>query len=199
MTGAQDNLRQSLSKTLPAYMIPVHFIHLKCLPRLENDKINRSALRDMTLGLQSRAQAEAQLEEDLALGDEKTECFSNDLLRFLDSLGFERLLSSRQARMQRLCDNLSVLAMTNVVLCHWFWCVLIEPRTYHFSGSQSNAVPMAKLQVSSWLLYTYRLATQDWAYGICAFTTALMSPNNERFTGRDAAIFVLYFYTGCRE
>ena len=177
-------------------MIPVHIIHLTSLPRLENDKINRIALREMTLPLQSRAQAEAELTAKLATGDDEK---GEELLTFLDSLGFERLLSSQQLRKQRLCDNLSVLAMMNVILFHWFWCVLIEPRTYHFSGSQSSTVPMQRLQVSKWLLYTYRLATQDWAYGIFAFAAAQTSSATEGFTSRDAAIFVLYFYTGpCR-
>ena len=189
VAGASENVADFLSQHLPLYMIPVHFVHLDCLPRLANDKVDRNVLRARTLGLQSRAQAEAKL----ASGETDNEA---ELIKILDSLGFERLLSSKQMEMQRLCDNLSVVAMVNVILFHWFWCVLIDPETYPSGRAHvGGVVAMPKLQVSGWTLYSYRLATQDWAYGVFAFAAAQMSPR-QNFTSRDAAIVLLYFYTG---
>lgn len=40
----QSSLKEHLEQTLPAYMIPQHFVSLKALPRLPNGKINRAAL-----------------------------------------------------------------------------------------------------------------------------------------------------------
>eukprot|EP00438_Fugacium_kawagutii_P010344 Skav210915 [mRNA] locus=scaffold4127:11132:29640:+ [translate_table: standard] len=189
VAGAQENLADFLSQHLPLYMVPVHFIHMDGLPRLANDKVDRSLLRTRTLGLQSRAQAEAKL----AAG----ETDEAELIKILDSLGFERLLSSKQMEMQRLCDNLSVVAMINVILFHWFWCVLIDPETYPSGRAHvGGVVAMPKLEVSGWALYLYRVATQDWAYGVFMFAAAQMSPRQNRFTSRDAAIALLYFYTG---
>lgn len=189
VAGAQKDLADFLLQQLPLYMIPVHFIHVDCLPRLANDKVDRSLLRARTQGLQSKAQAEAKL----AGGETDNEA---ELTKILDSLGFERLLSAKQMEMQRVCDNLSVVAMVNVILFHWFWCVLIEPETYPLGHAHDGVVAMPKLEVSGWVLYFYRLATQDWAYGVFMFAAAQMSPKQKRFTSRDAAIVLLYFYTG---
>ena len=190
VTGARENLADFLSQRLPLYMIPVHFVHMDCLPRLANDKVDRSLLRAKTLGLESRAQAEAKLASGEADNEE-------ELIKILDSLGFERLLSSKQMEMQRLYDNLSVVAMVNVILFHWFWCVLIDPETYSSEPAHiGEVVAMPKLEVSGWALYLYRLSTQDWAYGVFALAAAQASPQQERFTSRDAAIALLYFYTG---
>ena len=190
VVGAEDHLREFLLQQLPQYMIPMHFIHLDALPRLANDKVDRAALREKTMSVQSRLQAEARLDSDPT--DEK-------LLRFLDSLGFERLLSSQQLKLQRLCDNLSVLGMANVILFHWFWCVLVEPQTYVLADGGTTVVPMPQLHVNSWFLYTYRMATQDWAYPVFVFAAAHMTPNKERFLPRDAFLVALYFYTGVGE
>ena len=190
VTGARENLADFLSQRLPLYMIPVHFVHMDCLPRLANDKVDRSLLRAKTLGLESRAQAEAKLASGEADNEE-------ELIKILDSLGFERLLSSKQMEMQRLYDNLSVVAMVNVILFHWFWCVLIDPETDPSERAYiGGVVAMPKLEVSGWALYLYRLLTQDWSYGVFALAAAQASPQQERFTSRDAAIALLYFYTG---
>jgi len=187
VAGAQKDLADFLLQQLPLYMIPVHFIHVDCLPRLANDKVDRSLLRARTQGLQSKAQAEAKL----AGGETDNEA---ELTKILDSLGFERLLSAKQMEMQRVCDNLSVVAMVNVILFHWFWCVLIEPETYPL-GHAHDGVAMPKLEVSGWVLYFYRLATQDWAYGVFMFAAAQMSPKQKRFTSFFPMILSQFFHS----
>ena len=122
------------------------------------------------------------------------------MVQYLDSLGFARAVSLQTVQLYNLWDCLAVLGMANVILFHWFWCVLIEPRTYKFPAPgepAENSVTMPKLPVPCWTLFTYRLATQDWAYGVFCFAAAAhTSSERSAFTQRDAAILTLYFYAG---
>ncbi|NER13674.1 amino acid adenylation domain-containing protein [Leptobacterium flavescens] len=44
---SSSELRQELGKSLPGYMIPVHFKHMEALPLTPNGKIDRMALQDL--------------------------------------------------------------------------------------------------------------------------------------------------------
>ncbi|CAE7700762.1 SLC24A1 [Symbiodinium sp. CCMP2456] len=185
---AQD-LPRKLAQQLPKYMVPLHFLEISALPRLESQKVDRKSLREQTRGLATRAQAQDALAEGV-----------HAMVQYLDSLGFARAVSLQTMRLYNLWDCLAVLGMVNVVLFHWFWCVLIEPRTYHFPAPgepAENSVTMPKLPVPRWTSFTYRLATQDWAYGVFCFAAAAhTSSERSSFTQRDAAILTLYLYAG---
>eukprot|EP00439_Symbiodinium_sp_Y106_P066383 s1784_g10.t2 len=186
--GAQD-LPGKLAHQLPKYMVPLHYLEIHALPRLESQKVDRKNLRKQTKGLVTRAQAQDALAEGV-----------HDMVQYLDSLGFARAVSLQTVQLYNLWDCLAVLGMANVILFHWFWCVLIEPRTYKFPAPgepAENSVTMPKLPVPCWTLFTYRLATQDWAYGVFCFAAAAhTSSERSAFTQRDAAILTLYFYAG---
>ncbi|CAJ1362350.1 unnamed protein product [Effrenium voratum] len=187
-TMDEGDLKEKLARQLPGYMVPARLIQVWNLPRLSSEKVDRKTLREWTVGLTPRADIEARV----AAGE-----VGEEVIRQLDSLGFERALSKQQMELKVICDNLCVLGMLDVILFHWFWCVLIEPRTYQIPASglvQPNSVTMQSTPVASWVLQSYRVATQDWAYGVFALAAAQTS---ERwFTRRDSAMLGLYFYTG---
>jgi len=97
-----------------------------------------------------------------------------------------------------MSDNLIVIGMVNVVLFHWFWYVLEQPLTY-VQTSQGQAVEqMPPLPVPSWVHISFRICTQEWAYGAFAVAAAWGVPPQDlqRFTRRDLVVLVLYLYIG---
>ena len=192
--GRQDvrgKMSEELLKRLPQYMVPLHFVEVPALPRLASQKVDRMGLRMQTKGLTTRAQAQ----DALAQG-----ALEDKLMSYLDSLGFARAVSRKTIELYNLWDCLAVLGMADVILFHWFWCVLVEPRTYELPSqgqAQENSMPMPAIPVPDWTMFTYRLATQDWAYGVFCFAAAAhTSSEHSAFTQRDLAILILYFYAG---
>ena len=225
----QERMTEELARQLPRYMVPLHFLELPSLPRLASQKVDRQALREHTLGLATRAKAEEALAggaledqvlsywadaQELIFSDHNPEImlftiypqdgnsikFLNSNPGYLDSLGFARAVSLKRLELYNLWDSLAVLAMVNVILFHWFWCVLVEPQTYKVPSQdhpQENAVSMPRMPTPDWLLLTYQLATQDWAYGVFCFAAAAHTASEtSAFTRRDAAILMLYIYAG---
>lgn len=191
-----QELRVWARQQLPLYMVPLHFIALDALPRLQNEKVDQAALRQRTWGLMTRAVANSKLEAGCSTGAEVAE-----LVRYVDSLGFVRALNRKQAADRRLWDNLVVLGMLNVILFHWYWYVLVEPRSYlppwqgyHFG----DTVVLPHLPVAPWVVLTYRVMTQEWVNGVFVLAAIeLQSPEElTRFTRRELAAFALYVYVG---
>jgi acyl carrier protein len=48
--AAVEQIRKNISKTLPGYMMPAHFVRLESLPLTANGKINREALPEPEMG-----------------------------------------------------------------------------------------------------------------------------------------------------
>ncbi|CAK0797049.1 unnamed protein product [Prorocentrum cordatum] len=193
--GCSEELGSALAERVPAYMVPPHFVSLPALPRLLNDKIDRDALRAHTVGLVTRAQAKRMLEDSLSAGGEA----SAALVHFVDSLGFQRAVQQSEFAQRRLLDNLLAFGMLNVILFHWYWYVLVVPRTYLTPWDEhrpGETVSLPPLPVASWVTFTYRMLTQEWVNG--AFIIVAVHEQSpaelKRFTLRDAAVIMLYFY-----
>ena len=186
-------MRERVARQLPSYMVPLHFLEIPAMPRLASQKVDRNTLRMQTKGLATRAHA-----QDALLRGE----FQDPVMSYLDSLGFARAVTLKQLELLKLWDTLTVLGMANVILFHWYWYVLVEPRTYEFPSPgrpEDSFLPMPKLPMPGWALFLYRLATQDWAYGVFCFAAAAhTSSEQSAFTQRDVAILALYFYAGGR-
>lgn len=193
--GQVEALRSHLSTKLPPYMVPLHFIALEALPRLPTEKVDQAQLRGRTAGLMTRAAAKRRLEEGGAAED------VGELVRYVDSLGFTRAISSKKAAARRLWDNLMVLGMVNVILYHWYWCVLVDPRTYlpPWEGYPFGyTVPLPHIPVAAWVMGLFRILTQEWINGVFVFAAVqVQSPEElKRFTYRDWATLGLYVYIG---
>ena len=52
-----------LAHQLPKYMVPLHYVEIHALPRLESQKVDRKNLRKQTKGLVTQAQAQDALAE----------------------------------------------------------------------------------------------------------------------------------------
>mmetsp|Transcript_68085 Transcript_68085/g.221691 ORF Transcript_68085/g.221691 Transcript_68085/m.221691 type:complete len:442 (-) Transcript_68085:369-1694(-) len=142
------------------------------------------------------AQAEQRLKEGTGIAEE-----IDELVRYVDSLGFVKAMSSKRVAARRLWDNLMVLGMVNVILYHWFWYVLVEPRTYLFPGPGipfGTTVSLPKIHVAPWVMILYRMMTQEWVNGVFVLA-AVQAPTPEElrsFTQRDLATVAIYFYVG---
>jgi len=187
-----DAVRAHLAGKLPPYMVPLHFVPIEALPRLPNEKVDQASLRERTKGLMTRSQAQKLMESGGS--DAK-------LVHFVDSLGFARALTAQKVADRRLCENLMVLGMVNVILYHWFWCVLVNPRTYldPFKGHKfGETVPLPHLPIAPWAMLVYRVATQEWLNGVFVLAAVQSESPEEliRFTRRDLALLALYVYIG---
>src|SRR5439155_27030499 len=63
---AEDDLREALRATLPAYMVPQHIVQLDAFPQTANGKIDRKALPPPRLEQGPERQPETEIEKSLS-------------------------------------------------------------------------------------------------------------------------------------
>lgn len=113
------SLRQVLGKRLPAYMVPSRFELLQAMPRLTSGKIDRKALKAMTLdALPSKAADAAASEEERGLFSALSRLFPGLPIErtadFFCDLGGHSLLAARLASELRADSRYAGFSVTTV-------------------------------------------------------------------------------------